>query len=95
MMEDLMDEIRRLKSLAVKHEKRIRALESRASTGEPLAAPSPAPAVSETTTAPVPSSNTTAPTSTSEKNDTTQETHDTNANVAKPALTEEMAPDEV
>lgn len=92
VVEDLMDEIRRLKSLLVKHEKRIRALEARASTGEALGTPSPASAVSESS-APAPS-NTTAAT-TSENNESTQMTHDTNANVAKPAPTEEMAPDEV
>jgi len=98
VVEDLMDEIRRLKSLLVKHEKRIRALEARASAGETLGTPSPASAVTETTgSAPLPSTNTTVTVTatTSENEDTTQVTHDTNANVAKPAPTEEMAPDEV
>jgi coronin-1B/1C/6 len=80
VVEELMDEIRRLKSLLVKHEKRIRALEARATVDS---APNTS-VISETS--PVPSSTVTGE---------NHVTHDTNANVEKPAPTEEMAPDEV
>lgn len=83
-----MDEIRRLKSLLVKHEKRIRALEARAA--------------SSTTDSNTGSANTSVvmdspptPSVTSQQqHGENHVTHDTNANVAK-TNTEEMAPDEV
>jgi len=84
VVEELMDEIRRLKSLLVKHEKRIRALEARATVESP--APSSL-VVSESS--PVP------PTTNTSENVEKVVTHDTNANVAKATTTEEMAPDEV
>jgi hypothetical protein len=95
-----MDEIRRLKSLLVKHEKRIRALEARAasspsadlnnSTGSAntsLVADSP-----PATTAINPQQPATTGSGQLENNHVT---HDTNANVAKTIAAEDMAPDEV
>ena len=95
-----MDEIRRLKSLLVKHEKRIRALEARAasspsadlnnSTGSAntsLVADSP-----PATTAINPQQPATTGSGQLENNHVT---HDTKANVAKTIAAEDMAPDEV
>ncbi len=100
VVEELMDEIRRLKSLLVKHEKRIRALEARAasspsadlnnSTGSAntsLVADSP-----PATTANNPQQSATTGGGQHENNHVT---HDTNANVAKTIAAEDMAPDEV
>lgn len=86
-----MDEIRRLKSLLVKHEKRIRALEARAAAADG-ATTSPASANSSLM------DTTSTPTSTTPGGEN-HITHDTNANLAKqPSTTtpaEDMAPDEV
>ena len=89
-----MEEIRRLKSLLVKHEKRIRALEARATSSTtamssqndtPASANtsviSESPAVGAPATVPPAGAN--------------HVTHDTNANLAKAVSTEDMAPDEV
>ena len=85
MIEDLQDEIRRLKSLLVKHEKRIRVLEARfAETGE--APPSSANTSLVESPEKLPQ---TAPVTTEN-----HVTHDTNANVAK-STDQDMAPDEV
>ena len=92
VVEELMDEIRRLKSLLVKHEKRIRALEARAAAadGGITAAINPA-----STNSSMIEGNTTATSAGGENNHIT---HDTNANLAKQQSTtsaEDMAPDEV
>ena len=83
-----MDEIRRLKSLLVKHEKRIRALEARAaSTTADSNTPGSANS-SMVTDSPA------SPSVINQQHGENHVTHDTNANVAKTS-TEDMAPDEV
>lgn len=90
VVEELMDEIRRLKSLLVKHEKRIRALEARAASSTPDSNAGSA-NTSIVTDSPPAQSVTTSP---QQQHGENHVTHDTNANVAK-TNTEEMAPDEV
>ena len=88
VVEELMDEIRRLKSLLVKHEKRIRALEARAaSTTADSNTPGSANS-SMVTDSPA------SPSVINQQHGENHVTHDTNANVAKTS-TEDMAPDEV
>jgi len=89
-----MEEIRRLKSLLVKHEKRIRALEARATSSTTATSgqnDSPAPAnsimIGDSPTVGTPAIVPPA--------GANHVTHDTNANLAKAASTEDMAPDEV
>lgn len=82
-----MDEIRRLKSLLVKHEKRIRALEARAASSTPDSNTGSANTSVVMDSPPTPSV-------TSQQHGENHVTHDTNANVAK-TNTEELAPDEV
>lgn len=84
-----MDEIRRLKSLLVKHEKRIRALEAR------VAGPDSAPASANTSLVDSPQAPPAAPPANAILPGENHVTHDTNANVAKTATEVEMAPDEV
>lgn len=84
-----MDEIRRLKSLLVKHEKRIRALEARAASTTTDSNPGSANTSMVTDSPPAPPSVTSQ-----QQHGENHVTHDTNANVAK-TNTEEMAPDEV
>lgn len=85
-----MDEIRRLKSLLVKHEKRIRALEARAASSTTDINPGSA------NTSIVADSPPAQPVTNSPQQQLGENhvTHDTNANVAK-TNAEEMAPDEV
>lgn len=83
-----MDEIRRLKSLLVKHEKRIRALEARAASTATDGSTGSANSSMVTDSPPTPSA------TTQQQHGENHVTHDTNANVAK-TNTEEMAPDEV
>ena len=94
VVEELMEEIRRLKSLLVKHEKRIRALEARASTSSTTATTAgqndvPPSANSSLINESTPVATTPATVGANHV------THDTNANLAKAVTTEEMAPDEV
>lgn len=93
-----MDEIRRLKSLLVKHEKRIRALEARAassssadlnnSTGSANTS-----LITDSPSAPT-ANNPQQSATTGSGHENNHVSHDTNANVAK-TVTEDMAPDEV
>ena len=89
-----MDEIRRLKSLLVKHEKRIRALEAKTSANPESPASANSSLLNASTSSP-----TGSPREPATNNSSAGEnhvTHDTNANVAKlAATTEDMAPDEV
>lgn len=80
-----MDEIRRLKSLLVKHEKRIRVLEARTASMEPAMSPSSA----NTTLISEPSTPTSTPSAGGENN------HHVDTNANKTGTTEELAPDEV
>lgn len=95
-----MDEIRRLKSLLVKHEKRIRALEARAasSSSADLNNSTGSANTSLITDSPsTPSANNpqqSATTGSGQQHENNHVSHDTNANVAK-TIAEDMAPDEV
>lgn len=94
VVEELMDEIRRLKSLLVKHEKRIRALEAKTSASAPSGDAAAGASLLNATTSPTGSPRDTGA-------NENHVSHDTNANVAKSidgvaaAASEEMAPDEV
>lgn len=95
-----MDEIRRLKSLLVKHEKRIRALEARAAAADGIGVTGSPPSANSSSILASPgdlsSSPSTAAAPTTQSGENNHVTHDTNANLAKPSGTsEEMAPDEV
>lgn len=100
VVEELMDEIRRLKSLLVKHEKRIRALEARAasSSSADLNNSTGSANTSLITDSPsTPSANNpqqSATTGSGQQHENNHVSHDTNANVAK-TIAEDMAPDEV
>jgi len=94
IVEELMDEIRRLKSLLVKHEKRIRALEAKTSANPDSPASANSSLLNASTSSPTGSPR--EPATNNSGAGENHVTHDTNANVAKlAATTEDMAPDEV
>ena len=105
-MDELVEEIRRLKSLLVKHEKRIRALEAK--TQAPLPAQvavtdslsvstsmSPGTIISDQVSPNTVNNSSNSPTAAINNDTNHVSTHDTNANLSQALSTEEMAPDEV